>query len=169
MASVRRFLTDRMKLQVNEAKSAVDRPWKRKFLGFSFLPGKRIRIRLAPESIKRFKEKVRELTRAESKSGAEGTHRADQQLCWGLDGVLCAGGDTERDESTGPMAEETASSVCVETVETSENSVPQTARARVARARGRLYGEHAQRAMAHRGEPTATTGAETRPTGERRG
>ena len=39
MASVRRYLTDRMKLQVNEAKSAVDRPWKRKFLGFSFLPG----------------------------------------------------------------------------------------------------------------------------------
>ena len=63
MASVRRFLTERMKLQVNEAKSAVDRPWKRKFLGFSFLPGKRIRIRLAPESVKRFKEKVRELTR----------------------------------------------------------------------------------------------------------
>jgi len=63
MASVRRFLTDRMKLQVNEAKSAVDRPWKRKFLGFSFLPGKRIRIRIAPESIKRFKAKVRELTR----------------------------------------------------------------------------------------------------------
>ena len=63
MASVRRFLTERMKVQVNEAKSAVDRPWKRKFLGFSFLPGKRIRIRLAPESVKRFKEKVRELTR----------------------------------------------------------------------------------------------------------
>ena len=63
MASVRRFLTDRMKLEVNEAKSAVDRPWKRKFLGFSFLPGKRIRIRLAPESIRRFKQKVRELTR----------------------------------------------------------------------------------------------------------
>jgi RNA-directed DNA polymerase len=63
MASVRRFLTDRMKLQVNEAKSAVDRPWKRKFLGFSFLAGKQIRIRLAPESVKRFKEKLRELTR----------------------------------------------------------------------------------------------------------
>ena len=63
MGSVRRFLTDRMKLKVNEAKSALDRPWKRKFLGFSFLAGKETRIRLAPQSVARFKEKLRELTR----------------------------------------------------------------------------------------------------------
>jgi hypothetical protein len=32
MASVREFLTERLKLKVNEAKSALERPWKRKFL-----------------------------------------------------------------------------------------------------------------------------------------
>ena len=63
MASVRQFLTSRLKLKVNEAKSALDRPWKRKFLGFSFLAGKEIRIRLAPQSVERVKGKLRELTR----------------------------------------------------------------------------------------------------------
>ena len=63
MAGVRRYVEGRLKLRVNEAKSAVDRPWKRKFLGFSFLPGKEIRIRLAPESVKRLKGKLREITR----------------------------------------------------------------------------------------------------------
>ena len=56
MKSVRRFLEERLSLKVNEAKSAVDRPWKRKFLGFSFLPGKAARIRVAPLSLKRAKE-----------------------------------------------------------------------------------------------------------------
>ena len=63
MAGVRRLLEGRLKLQVNEAKSAVDRPWKRKFLGFSVLPGKECRIRLAPQSMRRVKDRVREITR----------------------------------------------------------------------------------------------------------
>jgi RNA-directed DNA polymerase len=63
MASVRGFLTERLKLKVNEAKSALDRPWKRKFLGFSFLAGKEAKIRLAPRSMERVKGKLREMTR----------------------------------------------------------------------------------------------------------
>jgi group II intron reverse transcriptase/maturase len=63
MASVREFLMDRLKLRVNEAKSALDRPWKRTFLGFTFLAGKVVRIRLAAKSIERVKAKLRELTR----------------------------------------------------------------------------------------------------------
>ncbi len=63
MKSVRQFLEERLSLKVNEAKSAVDRPWKRKFLGFSFLTGKAARIRVAPKSLKRVKEKLRELTK----------------------------------------------------------------------------------------------------------
>jgi group II intron reverse transcriptase/maturase len=62
MASVIRFVEERLKLKVNREKSAVDRPWKRKFLGFSFLSQKQATIRLAPKTISRFKEKVRELT-----------------------------------------------------------------------------------------------------------
>lgn len=63
MANVRGYITDRLKLRVNEAKSALDRPWRRKFLGFSFLAGKEVKIRLAPKSVARVKAKLRELTR----------------------------------------------------------------------------------------------------------
>ena len=61
--SVTRFLERKLKLKVNEEKSAVDRPWKRKFLGFSFTMQKEARIRIAPKSLKRLKAKIRELTK----------------------------------------------------------------------------------------------------------
>ncbi|GMA66277.1 hypothetical protein GCM10025859_67680 [Alicyclobacillus fastidiosus] len=63
MESVRRFVEERLKLKVNVEKSAVDRPWKRKFLGFSFTWEKKTRIRIAPKSLKRFKDRVREITK----------------------------------------------------------------------------------------------------------
>jgi RNA-directed DNA polymerase len=63
MDSVEKFLTKRRKLKVNKAKSAVDRPVKRKFLGFSFTSGKQPRRRIAPQSLARFRSRVRELTR----------------------------------------------------------------------------------------------------------
>ncbi|ANS75065.1 group II intron reverse transcriptase/maturase [Paenibacillus yonginensis] len=62
MESVTRFVEGKLKLKVNREKSAVDRPWNRKFLGFSFLRDKKATICLAPQTISRFKEKVRELT-----------------------------------------------------------------------------------------------------------
>src|SRR5206468_7591520 len=62
MASVERFLTRRLKLKVNAAKSAVDRPVARKFLGFSFTSGKEPR-RIAPQTLDRLKKRIRELTR----------------------------------------------------------------------------------------------------------
>jgi RNA-directed DNA polymerase len=63
MASVRRFLTRQLKLKVNEAKSAVARPWARKFLGFSFSRHKQAKRRIAPQALARLKHRVRELTR----------------------------------------------------------------------------------------------------------
>jgi group II intron reverse transcriptase/maturase len=63
MESVKRFLQERLKLVVNEEKSAVDRPWKRKFLGFSFTHGKETtRLRVAPASVERAKNRIRQLT-----------------------------------------------------------------------------------------------------------
>lgn len=62
MANVQRFVEVKLRLKVNEKKSAVDRPWKRKFLGFSFTMTKEPKIRIAKESIKRMKKKVREIT-----------------------------------------------------------------------------------------------------------
>jgi RNA-directed DNA polymerase len=65
MDSVKRFLTHKLKLKVNEAKSAVAKPQERKFLGFSFLvkPGQEPKRRIATKAIDRFKERVREITR----------------------------------------------------------------------------------------------------------
>jgi RNA-directed DNA polymerase len=63
MASIEAFLTKRLKLKVNKAKSAVNRPVKRKFLGFSYTNRKQPRRRIAPQSLARFRSRVRELTR----------------------------------------------------------------------------------------------------------
>ena len=63
MASITRFITTKLKLKVNEQKSAVARPWERKFLGFSFTSNREPKRRIAPKAVLRFKEKVRELTR----------------------------------------------------------------------------------------------------------
>ncbi|MCL2647746.1 MAG: hypothetical protein FWD61_12170, partial [Phycisphaerales bacterium] len=63
MEGVSQFITKRLKLKVNESKSAVDRPSRRKFLGFSFTVNKPPKRRIASESLDRFKKKVRELTR----------------------------------------------------------------------------------------------------------
>ncbi len=61
MASITRFITT--KLKVNEQKSAVARPWERKFLGFSFTANREPKRRTAPKAVLRFKAKVREVTR----------------------------------------------------------------------------------------------------------
>jgi RNA-directed DNA polymerase len=63
MAGIEKFLTKRLKLRVNKAKSAVAKPSVRKFLGFSYTSGREPRRRIAPQALARFKAKVRELTR----------------------------------------------------------------------------------------------------------
>ena len=64
LASVTQFLAKRLKLKINQTKSAVERPWKRKFLGYSMTFHKQPRLKVAPASVKRFKSKLKELFRA---------------------------------------------------------------------------------------------------------
>ena len=63
MESISGFITDKLRLKVNADKSAVARPWHRQFLGFSFTSAQQPRRRLAPKTLKRFKVRVRALTR----------------------------------------------------------------------------------------------------------
>lgn len=63
MRGIRAFLEEVLHLRVNEAKSAVERPWKRKFLGYSVTAHHDTRIRIAPESVGRLMKHVRELLR----------------------------------------------------------------------------------------------------------
>src|SRR5437773_4217054 len=64
MESVKQFISRKLKLKVNEAKSAVGKPQERKFLGFSFVikRGKEPKRKIAPTAMDRFKERVREIT-----------------------------------------------------------------------------------------------------------
>jgi RNA-directed DNA polymerase len=63
MESITQFITQRLKLKVNEAKSAVARPQERKFLGFSFTSGPEVRRIIARKALDRFKRRIREITR----------------------------------------------------------------------------------------------------------
>ena len=62
MESVTRFIMQKLKLRVNETKSAVARPQQRKFLGFSFSDGPEIKRTIAPKALERFKHRIREVT-----------------------------------------------------------------------------------------------------------
>lgn len=64
MASVTHYLETHLRLKVNTAKSAVDRPWRRRFLGYSVSWHKgQVRLRIAPKSLKTFMAKLRPLLR----------------------------------------------------------------------------------------------------------
>ena len=63
MNSITKFIERKLKLKVNRTKSKVDRPWRIKYLGFSFYQVKgKIEIRIHPKSVAKFKEKIREIT-----------------------------------------------------------------------------------------------------------
>ena len=63
MKSITRFLEKRLRLRVNEEKSAVGRPWERKFLGYSMTWHKCPKLKVAAASIKRAKAHIREIMR----------------------------------------------------------------------------------------------------------
>ncbi len=63
MESITRFLEKKLRLKVNREKSAVGRPWVRKFLGYSMTWHRKPRLRVAPESVRRLKGRIRELLR----------------------------------------------------------------------------------------------------------
>lgn len=63
MTSITRFLHERLKLRVNPEKSAVDRPWNRKFLGYSMTANRQPRLKAASRSVERLKSKLRALFR----------------------------------------------------------------------------------------------------------
>ena len=62
MQSLKDFISRRLKLKVNDSKSAVDKPSRRKFLGFSFTPGRSPKRRIALSALDKFKQRIRKLT-----------------------------------------------------------------------------------------------------------
>lgn len=81
MASITRFIEEKLKLKVNKEKSAVDRPWKLKFLGYSFYYKKGgIGIRVHPKPVEKFKQKLKEIT-GRSKSMRMGQRMEKLRQC----------------------------------------------------------------------------------------
>jgi RNA-directed DNA polymerase len=85
MESLTRFITAKLKLKVNQQKSAVARPWERKFLGFSFTSAGIPKRRIAPKAVDRFKKRVRELT---NRTRGVSTERMAEELSRYLRGWL---------------------------------------------------------------------------------
>ncbi len=61
MTSITRFLSERLKLTVNQTKSAVDRPWRRTFLGFTMSWHPKARLKVGKEALTRFKDSLRKI------------------------------------------------------------------------------------------------------------
>jgi RNA-directed DNA polymerase len=85
MESLKRFITTKLKLKVNEQNSAVPRPWDRTFLGFGFTASREPKRRIAPEAVLRIKEKVRELTQ---RTRGVKVEKMAEELGWYLHGWL---------------------------------------------------------------------------------
>ncbi len=62
MASLTWFLEDCLRLKVNQSKSVVDRPWNCTFLGYTVTNNRQPRLKPAPKSVKRAKERIRQIT-----------------------------------------------------------------------------------------------------------
>jgi RNA-directed DNA polymerase len=63
MESLERFLSKRLRLRINRDKSAVARPWERKFLGYTVTRTHKVRLRVAPQSIIRLRRKLKPILR----------------------------------------------------------------------------------------------------------
>src|SRR6266536_2191860 len=85
MASISAFIMTKLKLKVNQQKSAVARPWERKFLCFSFSSNREPKRRIARKAVLRFKERVRELT---SRTRGVSIERMAEELAQYLKGWL---------------------------------------------------------------------------------
>lgn len=84
MESITRFIECKLRLKVNKDKSKVDRPWRIKYLGFSFYQSKGIvKIMIHKKSIDKFKDKVREITSRSNGMSMERRYEKLQQVIRG--------------------------------------------------------------------------------------
>ena len=153
MASVTRFLERTLRLKVNEAKSAVDRPWNRKFLGFTFTTRQSNRRKVSEKALQAFKAKVRELTGRTRGRTMRQIVQELRQLHPGLAGVLrLRRGDltTSRSGQVDPTA---APELPLEAMGPAR--LPGAAEAGHGRRSGLEYGQVGSRAVASESEPGA--------------
>ncbi len=88
MASISQFLSERLKLTVNQSKSAVDRPWKRTFLGYRMTWHRKPRLTVAGKAVARLKANLREIFRRGRGKNIHSHHQRDNSEAAGVDRLL---------------------------------------------------------------------------------
>lgn len=84
MKNITKFIESKLRLKVNKEKSKVDRPWRVKYLGFSFYQAKgKIEIRIHPKSIAKFKDKIRVITSRSNAMSMETRYKKLKQVIVG--------------------------------------------------------------------------------------
>lgn len=84
MKNITKFIETKLRLKVNKEKSKVDRPWRIKYLGFSFYQAKgKVEIRIHPKSIVKFKNTVREITSRSNSMSMETRYKRLKQVIRG--------------------------------------------------------------------------------------
>jgi len=170
MRSITHYLEQYLRLKVNREKSAVDRPWKRKFLGFGFYRRKgQVRIRIAPKALERFKDRVRGLTSRRKPLSMARRIDGAQPVPAGMDGLLCTGGCTYDAGSYGPVDTPKAADLPVEAVEANKGKTKEPAPTRTGGGSHQPRGRIKERVLANRQYPSVESGdgfcllAEPRP------
>ena len=151
--SITRFISRKLKLKVNETKSGVIQPGYSKYLGFGFTHHKAApKIRIHSKSLKRFRRKVRELTKRTR-------GRSIGSIIWELNeyhprlvGLLLALRDTHLRADTQRVDTAAVAGLHLETVEAAQNQTAGTAQTRPPRFAGQTAGRDPQRTVAHQCE-----------------
>ncbi len=122
MQAITAFLEQRLKLKVNAAKSAVARPWERKFLGYSMTWHRKPKLKIAPQSRQAADGENPQRRYGRPRAEPATSHRAAQSRPAGLDGVLpahrsqrCAGRTRRLDQAQAADAAVAAMEACLYT------------------------------------------------------
>nr|WP_304466053.1 group II intron reverse transcriptase/maturase [Vitiosangium sp. GDMCC 1.1324] len=137
MQTLRRLYAE-LRLRVNETKSAVARPWGRRFLGYSFwiAKGRQVKRRVSPKALETMKDRVWELTSRVRGAQPESSGRGTTWVPAGLEAILPPGGHPRCLSETRRVATSSPASPPAQAVEAGEDGVPRAVCPRNARAYG---------------------------------
>ena len=128
MESLTRFLEGRMRLKANRTKSAVDRPWKRTFLGSTVTTHFSPRVKPAPASLTRAKDRIRHITHAGRGRNIRTVIDEVNRFTRGMGWLLSPGHSDRPVRQTGSMDSPAPPQNPVGAMEETEDSVSQNGR-----------------------------------------
>ncbi len=158
MASLEGFLSKRLRLKVNREKSAVGRPWKRKFLGYRTTTDKKPKLKPRPEVGEAAETEAEGLVSTRTRVEPRAYHQGTQPDPAGLGYVLPAGGRERSIRRTGPVDTTTTAPDSMASVEATTNPAKGTPEARSGRRTCRSVGVQRTRPVVERGHESHEPG-----------